>query len=596
MATGQWADLPSELISLIAERLGVIDLFSFSIVCKGWNSAASTPSSQISAQIISSPNRALWFLLYGKNSQCFLVSETDKKYKISIPEMNGAACIASKEGWLLLHRDDSLFFFCPFSASKIDLPKFRKSEQCNVVATFSAPPTSEDCIVAVACQNAPGVDLHLLSRGAKEWTTHTCTHLNGLIKTITGAAYADNTFQFYDDKDRLLTFTPENGKWKNYKIIFGSGEDHPNTETVPFFLWRDSFKRCSMNERLGLGEDVSVSTCGTVVPDGRHGKILFNESVSQQSKSRGLRGVWIEPRSPQIPPEMSCKKVPISIALLAERCSRGLSTESRKLEEKVALITGAASGIGKATAAKFIGNGAKVVIADIQHQLGQQTAKELGPNATFIACDVTKESDVSDAVDFTISKHNQLDIMYNNAGVACKTPRSIVDLNLEVFDQVMRINVRGVVAGIKHSTRVMIPRRSGCILCTASVTGLLGGLAQHTYSVSKSAIIGLVKSMAAELCEYGIRINCISPFAIPTPFVMEEMSQIYAGVDAPRLLELVYSTGVLEGTHCEPNDIANAALYLASDDAKYVSGHNLVVDGGFTSFKNLKLPAPVQVL
>lgn len=305
MATGQWADLPSELISLIAERLGVIDLFSFSIVCKGWNSAASTPSSQISAQIISSPNRALWFLLYGKNSQCFLVSETDKKYKISIPEMNGAACIASKEGWLLLHRDDSLFFFCPFSASKIDLPKFRKSEQCNVVATFSAPPTSEDCIVAVACQNAPGVDLHLLSRGAKEWTTHTCTHLNGLIKTITGAAYADNTFQFYDDKDRLLTFTPANGKWKNYKIIFGSGEDHPNTETVPFLLWRDSFKRCSMNERLGLGEDVSVSTCGTVVPDGRHGKILFNESVSQQSKSRGLRGVWIEPRSPQIPLEMS---------------------------------------------------------------------------------------------------------------------------------------------------------------------------------------------------------------------------------------------------------------------------------------------------
>lgn len=288
--------------------------------------------------------------------------------------------------------------------------------------------------------------------------------------------------------------------------------------------------------------------------------------------------------------------MPISIALLAERCSRGLSTESRKLEEKVALITGAASGIGKATAAKFISNGAKVVIADIQHQLGQQTAKELGPNATFIACDVTKESDVSDAVDFTISKHNQLDIMYNNAGVACKTPRSIVDLNLEVFDQVMRINVRGVVAGTKHSTRVMIPRRSGCILCTASVTGLLGGLAQHTYSVSKSAIIGLVKSMAAELCEYGIRINCISPFAIPTPFVMEEMSQIYAGVDASRLLELVYSTGVLEGTHCEPNDIANAALYLASDDAKYVSGHNLVVDGGFTSFKNLKLPAPVQVL
>lgn len=305
MATRQWADLPSELISLIAERLGIIDLFSLSMVCKGWNSAASTPSSQISAQIISSPNHALWFLLYGKNSQCFLVSETDKKYKISIPEMNGATCIASKDGWLLLHRDDSMFFFCPFSVSKIDLPKFHKSEQCSLVATFSAPPTSVDCVVAVVCQNESGVELHLLSRGAKEWTTHTCTHHRGLIKTIKGAAFADKTFHFYDDEDRFVTFTPEDGKWKYYQIIFGSREDHPDTGTLTFHLWRDSFKRYSMNKRLGLAEDVSVSTCGTVVPDGRHGKILFNESVSQQSKSRGLKGVWIEPRSSQIPPDMS---------------------------------------------------------------------------------------------------------------------------------------------------------------------------------------------------------------------------------------------------------------------------------------------------
>lgn len=170
-----------------------------------------------------------------------------------------------------------------------------------------------------------------------------------------------------------------------------------------------------------------------------------------------------------------------------------------------------------------------------------------------------------------------------------------MDLDLEVFDQVMRINVRGVVAGIKHSSRVMIPRRSGCILCTASVTGLMGGLAQHTYSTSKSAIIGIVKSMAAELCRHGIRINCISPFAIPTPFAMEEMSQIFPGVDAQRLMDMVHGTGVLEGAICEPIDIANAALYLASDDAKYVSGHNLVVDGGFTSFKNLNLSASDQL-
>lgn len=276
--------------------------------------------------------------------------------------------------------------------------------------------------------------------------------------------------------------------------------------------------------------------------------------------------------------------------LLAEIYNRGFSTQSgSKLEGKVALITGAASGIGKATATKFINNGAKVIVADIQQELGQETAKELGPNATFIACDVAKESEVSRAVDFAISKYNQLDIMYNNAGVSCRTPRSIVDLDLDVFDRVMSINVRGVMAGIKHASRVMIPRRSGSIICTASITGIMGGMAQHTYSLSKSSIISIVKTLAAELCHHGIRINCISPFVIPTPLVVEELSQMYAGVDSQSIVGIANSLGTLAGAKCETTDIANAALYLASDDAKYVSGHNLVVDGGFTSFKNLFL-------
>lgn len=155
----------------------------------------------------------------------------------------------------------------------------------------------------------------------------------------------------------------------------------------------------------------------------------------------------------------------------------------RKLQDKVALITGAASGIGKATATKFINNGAKVIIADIDQELGQETAKELGPNATFIACDVTQESDISNAVDLAVSKHKQLDIMYNNAGIACRSPLSIVDLDLELFDKVMDINVRGIVAGVKHSACVMIPRGSESILCTASVTGVMGGVAQHPYNI-----------------------------------------------------------------------------------------------------------------
>lgn len=231
-------------------------------------------------------------------------------------------------------------------------------------------------------------------------------------------------------------------------------------------------------------------------------------------------------------------------------------------------------------------------MADIDQHTGEEAAKDLGANATFIACDVTNESDISNAVDFTVSRHGKLDIMYNNAGVACNTPPSIVDLDLQVFDRVMNINVRGVVAGIKHSARVMIPRRTGSILCTASVTGVMGGLAQHTYSVSKSAVIGLVRSAAAELSSHGIRINSISPFAVPTRFVLDEMSRLYPGVDALRLIEMVQNTGVLKGANCEPVDIANAAVYLASEDAKYVSGHNLVVDGGFTSFKSFNFSAP----
>lgn len=270
--------------------------------------------------------------------------------------------------------------------------------------------------------------------------------------------------------------------------------------------------------------------------------------------------------------------------------SRRFSTETGRLAGKVALITGAASGIGKATATEFVCNGAKVIVADIQQKIGEATATELGPNATFVHCDVTQESDVSAAVDFAVSQHGQLDIMYNNAGISGTVSTSIVDMDLAEFDRVMNINVRGVVTGIKHAARVMVPRQTGCILCTASITGILGGLSHHSYSISKFTVAGIVKSAASELCQHGIRVNCISPPAVPTPLAMSGMWEFFPKLGTDQIMEIIHGMGTLKGVNCDVIDIARAALYLASDDAKYVSGHNLVVDGGFTTFKSLMPP------
>lgn len=260
----------------------------------------------------------------------------------------------------------------------------------------------------------------------------------------------------------------------------------------------------------------------------------------------------------------------------------------RRLEGKVAIVTGGAAGIGEAIVRLFTKHGAKVIIADIAEKAGRELAESLSSAAaTYLHCDVSKEEDVSAAVDLAMDKYGQLDIMYNNAGTGDRfVVKSVAEYDMEQFDRVMNVNVKGVMHGIKHAARVMIPRKKGCIISTASLAGFLGGLACHSYTASKHAIIGLTKNGAAELGKYGIRLNTVSPYGVATALTVRYFKQGEASSiseeDKAAVEGFCNSKANLQGHTLKAEDIAQAGLYLASEGAKYVSGHNLVVDGGFS--------------
>ncbi|KAJ4705342.1 Short-chain dehydrogenase/reductase [Melia azedarach] len=249
----------------------------------------------------------------------------------------------------------------------------------------------------------------------------------------------------------------------------------------------------------------------------------------------------------------------------------------KRLEGKVAIITGGASGIGAAAAELFQENGARVVIADVQDEVGQALAEKLGENVCYFRCDVSNEDDIINLVDTAVAKYGKLDIMYNNAGVLGRMYGGLLDTPKSEVDRLIAVNTIGGFLGAKHAARVMIPQRKGCILFTASACTVIAGLSSPAYTVSKYGIIALVKSLAAELGQHGIRVNCISPYALATG-----MSTNNGLVDSAIVEAIMSEMGNLRGQVLKPEGIANAALYLASEEANYVSGLNLVVDGGYS--------------
>jgi len=258
-----------------------------------------------------------------------------------------------------------------------------------------------------------------------------------------------------------------------------------------------------------------------------------------------------------------------------------------RLDGRVAVITGGASGLGEATVRRFVSEGARVVVADLQAELGKELAGELGANAAFAQTDVAIEADVAAAVDLAVSEFGRLDCMFNNAGIIGAIG-PIDELAVEDFDATVAVLLRGVFLGMKHAARVMKPQRSGVILSTSSIAGLQGGLGPHTYATCKTALIGLTRNVAAELAGFGIRVNAIAPGNMASPMTADVIGGDPADVDAA--VQALARISPLPGRAGVGLDIANAALWLASDEAGYVSGQTLTVDGGLTTGSGSRTP------
>ena len=250
-----------------------------------------------------------------------------------------------------------------------------------------------------------------------------------------------------------------------------------------------------------------------------------------------------------------------------------------RLAEKVCVITGAGSGMGRVAAGLFAAQGAKVVVADYNEAAAAETVAAVhaaGGQVTAVRADVSKESDAKAMIDHAIATFGRVDVLYNNAGVMPEADHSVIDTDVDTWDQVMAVNVRGVFLGCKYAIPRMVEQGSGSVINIASFVARLGcSVPQDAYTASKGALLSLTRSLAVQFGPSGVRTNAICPGPVETPLLMDWLLKD----EAAKQLRLARNPS---GRFGKPEEIVNMAIYLASDESRWTNGASLVVDGGIS--------------
>jgi NAD(P)-dependent dehydrogenase (short-subunit alcohol dehydrogenase family) len=250
-----------------------------------------------------------------------------------------------------------------------------------------------------------------------------------------------------------------------------------------------------------------------------------------------------------------------------------------RLQDKVAVITGAGGGMGRTAAQMFATEGAKVVVAEFSEAGGQETVRlveEAGGLATFVKTDVSKEADAWGMIEHAVATYGRVDVLYNNAGVMPEADHSVIDTSVEAWDQVMAVNVRGTFLGCKYAIPVMLEQGSGSVINISSFVAILGcSNPQDAYTASKGAVLALTKSLAVQFGPKGVRSNAICPGPVETPLLMDWLVK---DEEAKRIRLARNPTGRFG----KPEEIVYMAMYLASDESRWTNGASMVIDGGIT--------------